>query len=153
MEAGLGIGYRRTGFFVVGFLLAATAEGLLVVLINSISRGAYTPVGLGWITLPILAGTATARFLAEKSAEDLTLLLTQLALPHMLTVSRGRRIAVAGVTSWLLAVAGYVLVADPFGSYISNREWGALLKWITVPPLVAVAAWFLYRWANRKELG
>ena len=59
----------------------------------------------------------------------------------------------AGVTSWLLAVAGYVLVADPFGSYISNREWGALLKWITVPPLVAVAAWFLYRWANRKDLG
>lgn len=61
------------------------------------------------------------------------------------------RLFVAGSASWVLAVAAYVFVAEPFGGYIDSREWTIMLKWLFVPPVLAAVVLALFYLARKRS--
>ena len=83
----------------------------------------FYPGGLGWIVIPFTAGIGGAAFLSS---------LRQEQIAHLFGGAREMRLSVAGGASWLLLVSISVLVAEPFGSYISDSEWMIIFKWLFI---------------------
>lgn len=128
--------------FVLGFVLAVALEFLLFWLVSEIFDRTFYPRGLGWLVIPFTAGVGGAALLSS---------LRQDQIARLFGGSREMRLYVAGGASWLLLVSGYVFVAEPFGSYISDSEWMTIFKWLFVPPVLALVVRGLFRWATKKD--
>ncbi|WP_372072009.1 hypothetical protein P7L75_27955 [Tistrella mobilis] len=128
--------------FMPGFVLAIALEFLLFWLVSEIFGHRFYPRGLGWFAIPFTAGVGGAVLLSS---------LRQDQIARLFGGSREMRLYVAGGASWLLLVSGYVFVAEPFGSYISDSEWMTIFKWMFVPPVLALVVRRLFRWANKKD--
>lgn len=128
--------------FVLGFIAAVAFEALLVWLLSEVFGHRIYPRGLGWIVIPFSAGIGGAALLSSLRPEQIA---------RLFGGSREMRLYVAGGASWVLLVLGYVFVAEPFGSYISDSEWMTIFKWLFVPPVLALVVRGLFRWASKRD--
>ena len=58
--------------------------------------------------------------------------------------SYARRALVMGSAFWLLVCLAFVVLFEPYGSYISDDETWHLIKLIVFPPATVIAGYFLY---------
>jgi hypothetical protein len=54
------------------------------------------------------------------------------------------RIGIVGSAFWALAVVLFVVLFEPYGSYMSDNEFWKVVKAIIFPPILGVAGYFAY---------
>lgn len=67
------------------------------------------------------------------------------------TASFSTRVLLAGSGFWALVVLAFVLMFEPYGSYVSDSEWWQVVKIVVFPPVVVVAGYFLYSKVIKQE--
>lgn len=126
--------------FAAGAALVVFLEFLLLGGISGATGRSWMPRGLGWVVIPIAAGIAGAAL-----GSRFRLRHVGVSLDQRPTV----KLAVVGAVAWVVLVVGYVIVADPFGGYWDSDEWGALWRWLLIPPvlggILAGIVWLAYR--------
>ena len=70
--------------------------------------------------------------------------------PYKNSFGLRRKVIFAIVFSWVLLVAGYVFLAEPYGAYLSDSEWRNLSKWLIVPPGIFVIIFLVFGWATKQ---
>ena len=61
------------------------------------------------------------------------------------------RLLLAGSIFWALVVLAFVLMFEPYGSYVSGSEWWQVVKIVAFPPVVVVSGYFLYSKVINQE--
>ncbi|MBE1203974.1 hypothetical protein [Aminobacter carboxidus] len=130
----------RIAGFIVGAGIVVALEFVLVMIAHNMGYR-LVPRGLGWIALPIGVGVLVSQIAASMKAIDVDRIFGGSIIVKQ---------CVAVAVGWQLVVFAYIFMADPFGGYISSREWPTIYKWMLMPPAVAVVLLLLYQWAFRK---
>lgn len=58
--------------------------------------------------------------------------------------SSSTRVILVGSGLWALACVTLLFTLEPFGSYVTRREWTLALTILVLPPVIIVAVYFLY---------
>lgn len=66
--------------------------------------------------------------------------------------SLGNRVLIAGSVFWALIVLVFVFMFEPYGNYISSKEWWQTAKIITFPQIVAIAGYFLFHKVVKQKI-
>jgi hypothetical protein len=58
-------------------------------------------------------------------------------------MSRAKKLAVASVLFWVFIVLTFVLIFEPYGTFMKSEDWRHAFKIIIFPPLVMFVGYFL----------
>ena len=124
--------------FVIAGVLLFGVEFLVLKLAEAITGSRLMPRGLGWIVVPIVGGIAAARIAPNLRIAHLSPVVDR--WPFV-------RTALALVGSWVVLVAIYVMLVEPFGYRWTKDEYWLLGKWLILPALGLVVVSALIHWA------
>jgi len=125
--------------------LVVGLEVLIILGINALFGGRVTGRGLGWIALPIMAMIAGYRlgpFLASSIA----------AYTRNAVKTNEVRALLAGSAFWLIAVVLFVLLFEPFGYYMRERDYWMVAKVVSFPIMLGFIGLFIVAWVRRNSL-
>lgn len=135
--------FSKAILFLVGAIIAFTIEVILIMILGAIFDSRITPRGIGWIFLPIIIGSAFAKF-APFVAADLPKFKQRL-LDEITSLSKATRLVIAASFLWFFSVGLYVLLFDPYGYRISPQEMSRMLKVMLFPALILGIGCFIYK--------
>ncbi len=131
------------GALVAGALVVGL-EILIIVGISALFGGRVTGRGLGWIVMPIMAMVAGYR-LGPMFASDITS-WTGNAVRAMEV-----RTLLAASAFWIVAVVLFVLLFEPFGYYMRERDYWTVGKVIAFPVMLGIIGLGLIGWLRRQS--
>ncbi|WP_417712173.1 hypothetical protein [Roseibium aggregatum] len=105
--------------FLICFAITSGALIALLVIVSEIFNSRFVPRGLGWFVVPVLGGWFGWKFGTQVGIESV---LGRIQIEQRLA-NRLTRIWVAGSSLWLVSSAFYLLVGEPYGSYVSDDEY------------------------------
>jgi hypothetical protein len=128
--------------FVVGAATAVAFEFVLILALNALFRSHFIPRGPGWLFFPIAVGlsvSAAAPTFAVRIARGDFPIATKFRAS-----SRGFRAVIVASILWVVCVAAYVYLFEPYGHYMSSEDDNHMLGVMLFPPVVALVGWALY---------
>lgn len=136
---------KKVVVFLVGFFGTALLMLSVLYLLGAMFNTRLVPRGPGWIVIPIIAGVTLAKLVPEKGwgFPALNRLLEPLT-QKFLSLSLPARAGVVGSVFWAFVVIAFVIIFEPYGSYVSDRKMWQIVKIVVFPPLVSVAGYFAY---------
>ncbi|MBI1273261.1 MAG: hypothetical protein GC131_04160 [Alphaproteobacteria bacterium] len=136
------------GFF-VGFVAAFILEALILWLIQE-AIGAYrlTPRGIGWITIPLLCGIALGNFAISPKLPQTKIFKT---ISTKIKSSIWVRAYIGLIAIWAILILFYILMFDPFGYRIDDREIRDILKWFFLPTITLACAMAITKWIVKEN--
>jgi hypothetical protein len=129
----------KTLGFIVGFGLAFFIEFGVFEIFHELFNRRIRP-GIGALIIPFMGGYLIATVTSYESIKNFI---------NEKKMGRRVRLVLAGGGSWMSLVAGYVFLAEPFGSYINNSEWRSIFAWLIIPPVIFVAIFAAFSWATK----
>jgi hypothetical protein len=124
--------------------LVVGVEVLIILGINALFGGRVTGRGLGWIVLPIMAmvvGYRSGPLLANDIA---TYTRNAVKINEV-------RAVLAGSAFWLIAVILFVLLFEPFGYYMRERDYWMVAKVVSFPIILGFIGLLILAWVRRNS--
>jgi len=120
--------------------------GLVVYIIGGFSSNRhFVPRGIGWIVVPVMVGVALAKLVPEKGWGIPSLNhWPEPVAERFRSFSLSVRVGIVGSAFWALAVILFVILFQPYGSYMSDNEFWKVIKAILFPPILGVVGYFAY---------
>lgn len=135
---------KQTIAFITGLVIGFAFEFGLLWLINELFDTYLTPRGgLGWIVFPIICGTAFVRIFSDpKVLLELLNVFLELFIAKFRSFSKTKRVFLAGLGLWGLAVLSYIVTFRPWLANLSFEmslylyTFSGYLYWIQVAKII-----------------
>lgn len=133
--------------FIIGTVLAFAFEFALLLIVNEVFEVRLLPRGIGWVAIPIFIGISAAKLAPriERFPKFNDFKFKQLNLSKIFwEASKITRIVFVAPIFWICSVILYVFLFDPYGVYMSDREYLHMFKVMLFPPIILIAGRVVY---------
>ncbi len=133
--------------FIIGTALAFAFEFALLLIINEVFEVRLLPKGIGWVAMPIFIGISAAKLAPriERLSKFNECEFKQLSLSKLFwESSKITRIVFVAPIFWICSVILYVFLFEPYGGYMSDRDYLHMFKVMLFPSIILIAGRVVY---------
>lgn len=133
--------------FIIGTALAFAFEFALLLIINEVFEVRLLPKGIGWVAIPIFIGISAAKLAPriERFPKFNECKFKQLSLSKLFwESSKITRIVFVAPIFWICSVILYVFLFEPYGGYMSDRDYLHMFKVMLFPSIILIAGRVVY---------
>lgn len=133
--------------FIIGTALTFAFEFALLLIINEVFEVRLLPKGIGWVAMPIFIGISAAKLAPriERFPKFNECKFKQLSLSKLFwESSKITRIVFVAPIFWICSVILYVFLFEPYGGYMSDRDYLHMFKVMLFPSIILIAGRVVY---------
>lgn len=133
--------------FIIGTALAFAFEFALLLIINEVFEVRLLPRGIGWVAIPIFIGISAAKLAPriERFPKFNEFKFNELSLNKLFwESSKITRIVFVAPIFWICSVILYVFLFEPYGGYMSDRDYLHMFKVMSFPSIILIAGRVVY---------